>query len=110
MIVISYFRKFVKKMAIQQQQQQLKFSKELFLELDLANLLINIWSYADYLHDFVINEYCQYCIEGSNENWDEDYLDFHFVIKKILNRNTNFFDFGEISSSEKNIIYTVIRK
>ena len=39
----------------QQQQQQLKFSKESFLELDLADLLINIWSYADYLHDFVIN-------------------------------------------------------
>ena len=30
-------------MAIQQQQQQLKFSKESFLELDLADLLINIW-------------------------------------------------------------------
>ena len=98
-------------MAIQQQQQQqLKFSKELFLELDLADLLIKILSYVDYLHDSVINQYCQYCIEGSYEKWDEDYLDFHFVIKKILDRNTNFFDFGEISSSEKNIIYPVIRK
>ena len=98
-------------MAIQQQQQQqLKFSKELFLELDLADLLIKILSYVHYLHDSVINQYCQYCIEGSYEKWDEDYLDFHFVIKKILDRNTNFFDFGEISSSEKNIIYPVIRK
>ena len=76
-------------MAIQQQQQQLKFSKELFLELDLADLLINIWSYVDYLHDFVINQYCQYCIECSYEMWDEDYLDFHFAIKNILDRNTN---------------------
>ena len=98
-------------MAIQQQQQQqLKFSKELFLELDLADLLINIWSYVDYLHDFVINQYCQYCIECSYEKWDEDYLDFHFILKNILDRNTNFFHFGEISNSEKNIIYTVIRK
>ena len=97
-------------MAIQQQQQQLKFSKELFLELDLAKLLINIWSYVDYLHDFVINQYCQYCIECSYEKWDEDYLDFHFVKKSILDRNTNFCDFVEISNSEKNIIYTVIRK
>ena len=48
-----------------QQQQQLKFSKESFSELDLADLLINIWSYVDYLHDFVINQYCQYCIECS---------------------------------------------
>ena len=95
-------------MAIQQQQQQLKFSKELFLELDLADLLINIWSYVDYLHDFVINQYCQYCIKCSYEKWDEE--DFHFVIKKVLDRNTNFFDFGEISNREKNIIYTVIRK
>ena len=98
-------------MAIQQQlQQQLKFSKELFLELDLANLLINIWSYVDYLHDFVINQYCQYCIDCSYKKWDEGYLDFHFVIKNILDRNTNFFDFGEISNSEKNIIYTAVRK
>ena len=92
-------------MAIQQQQQQLKFSKELFLELDLADLLINIWSYVDYLHDFVINQYCQYCIECSYEKLDEDYLDFHFIIKIILDRNTTFFDFGEISNNEKNIIY-----
>ena len=90
-------------MAIQQ-QQQLKFSKESFLELDLADLLINVWSYVDYLHDFVINQYCQYCIKCSCEKWDEDYLDFHFVIKSILDRNTNFFDFGEISNSEK-ILY-----
>ena len=95
-------------MAIQQQQQQLKFSKESFLELDLADLLINIWSYVDYLHDFVINQYCHYCIKCSYEKWDEGYLDFYFVIKNIL--ETNFFDFGEISNSQKNIIYTVIRK
>ena len=69
-------------MSIQQQQQQLKFPKELFLKLDLANLLINIWSYVDYLHDFVIGQYCQYCIECSYEKWGEDYLDFHFKIKK----------------------------
>ena len=49
----------------QQQQQQFKFSKESFSELDLADLLIKIWSYVDYLHDFVINQYCQYCIECS---------------------------------------------
>ena len=97
----------------QQQQQQFKFSKELFLELDLADLLINIWSYVDYSHDFVINQYCRYCIECSYEKWDENYLDFYFVIKNILDRNTNFFDFGEISTSEKKkyiYIYTVIRK
>ena len=97
-------------MAIQQQQQQQKFSKESFSELDLADLLINIWLYIDYLHDFVINQYCQYCIECSYEKWDENCLDFHFVIKNTLDRNTNFFDFGEISNGEENIIYTVIRK
>ena len=77
-------------MTIQQQQQQLKFSKDSFLELDLADLLINIWSYVDYLHDFIINQYCQYCIECSYKKWDKDYLDFHFVIKNILNRNATF--------------------
>ena len=43
----------------QQQQQQLKFSKKLLLELDLADLFINIWSFVDYSHDFVINQYCR---------------------------------------------------
>ena len=97
-------------MAIQQHHQQLKLSKESFLELGFAVLLINIWSYVDYLHDFVINQYCQYCIKCSYKEWDEEHLDFHFIIKNILDRNTNFFGFAEISNSEKNIIYTVIRK
>ena len=98
-------------MAIQQQQQQqLKFSKELFLEPDLSDLLINVRQYTDYLHDFVINKYCQYCIECVFEKWDDDCLDFYFVIKNISDKITNFFDFGKISNSEKNIIYTIIKK
>ena len=29
----------------------MKFSKNDFSDLDLPNLLINIWTYADHLHD-----------------------------------------------------------
>ena len=39
-----------------------KFSKEDFAELDLPDLLINIWSYAIY-QDKIIKTYCQWCVE-----------------------------------------------
>ena len=45
----------------------MKFSKSDFAELDLSNLLIEVWSYADYMNDPTINQYQKWCVELAKE-------------------------------------------
>ena len=47
----------------------MKFSKIDFLNLDLPDLLLNIWCYADYLNDQIINQYCKWYVEAAEEQW-----------------------------------------
>ena len=92
-------------------QQQLKFSKELFAELELPDLLINICSYAEYIkHDRVLNLYCQCCVECAFEKWSDEYLNFSFVMKNLLRNNKNFADFSKIFSADKNKTCCLIKK
>ena len=53
----------------------MKFSKSDFLNLDLPDLLLDIWCYADYLNDQVINQYYKWCVEAAEEQWQPDFLD-----------------------------------
>ena len=45
----------------------MKFLKNDFSDLDLFNLLINIWSYADHLHDPSVKRYEKWCVELAKE-------------------------------------------
>ena len=63
----------------------LKFSKEDFAELDLADLLINVWSYSAHLNeDELIKTYLQWCFECALEKWSENYVNFSFVSRNLL--------------------------
>ena len=46
---------------------KMKFSKSDIVEVDLPNLLINVWSYADYLNDPIVNQYEKWCVELAKE-------------------------------------------
>ena len=58
----------------------MKFSKNDFAELDLSNLLIEVWSYADYMNDPTINQYQKWCVELAKERWQPQFLDFEYAI------------------------------
>ena len=88
----------------------MKFSD--FQELDLPDLLINIWSYSDVNYNFsILKQHKKQCIQIEKSNWrNERYMDFDFVIKNIEEQNTKFIDFGRISSANKANIYRMILK
>ena len=88
----------------------MKFSKSDFAELDLPNLLINVWSYADYMNDPIVNQYQKWCVELAKERWLPQFLDFEYVIKNLKEKNENFYNFGRISSADRKVIYRIIHK
>ena len=86
---------------------QLKFSIESFRELDLPELLINIWSYANHIinkHDSceICEIYIEYCITTVKGKWSGFYIDFDFNINNLRKRNRNWVDFGKFSTETKN--------
>ena len=88
----------------------MKFSKSDFAELDLPNLLINVWSYADYMNDSVINQYQKWCVELAKERWQPQYLDFEYAIKNLKEKNKNFYNFGRVCSADREVIFRIINK
>ena len=88
----------------------MKFSKSDFAELDLPNLLINVWSYADYMNDSVINQYQKWCVELAKERWQPQYLDFEYAIKNLKEKNKNFYNFGRVCSADRKVIFRIINK
>ena len=87
-----------------------KFLVESFRQLDLPNLLINIWSYANKPVCPMCNQYQKYCIQAAKEQWLSSFIDLDFVIQNLKRQNKRFFDFGKISSQDRNSIYVVISK
>ena len=64
----------------------MKSTEESFLKLDLAELLINIWSYSQ-SKSFIVNTYHTWCIRAARKKWLRDYLDFNLVISNIKANN-----------------------
>ena len=65
----------------------MKSTEESFLKLDLAELLINIWSYSQ-SKSFIVNTYHTWCIRAARKKWLRDYLDFFiFFLTFILIKN-----------------------
>ena len=88
----------------------LKFSLNSFRQLDLLNLLINVWDYADKPNCPICKQYQQWCISAAKEKWQDSYIEFDFVINCLKKQNKNWLDLGKISSAHRNQIYVVISK
>ena len=73
----------------------MKFSKSDFVELDLPNFLINVWSYVDYLNNPIVNQYEKWCVELAKERWQPQFLDFDYVIQKLKEKRKKFTIFVE---------------
>ena len=88
-------------------------TKENFMQLELPNLLINIWEYNDLDHkdgDYdICRQYERWCIEAARSQWKPGfYKSFVFVITQIRCQNKHFFDFGQLSSANRNRCYSAI--
>ena len=88
----------------------LKFSLNSFRQLDLPNLLINVWDYVNKPNCPICKQYQKWCISAAKEKWKDSYIEFDFVIGCLKKQNKNWFDFGEISLANRNQIYVVISK
>ena len=84
--------------------------KIFFLHLDLPNLLINIWEYADKPNDPILIQYQKWCIEVAKQKWQPQFINFDYVIRNLEERNKKFYDFGKISPADRDVIYRIIYK
>ena len=86
------------------------FTKEDFMELDVPNLVINIWNFSNHEKCEQCFLYMNYNINALKEKWSEQYIDFDFLINVLNKRDKNFYDFVKVWGDEKNIIYKIIQK
>ena len=72
---------------------EMKFTKEIFSWLDLADLLLNIYSYVHTSgpQTDIEKQYAKWCGEFAAERWRSDYMDHNFVMKSILYRNKKLY-------------------
>lgn len=89
---------------------QLKFSQQSFPELELPDLLHNIWCYTNRPNDPTCIQYQKWWVQEAKEDWQSYYKDFGHVIEKLKKQDKKFYKFGRISSQDKNVIYRIIRK
>ena len=61
-------------------------TKEIFEQLDLPDLLLNIWSNADKLHLPILHQYAKCNIEIARSKWKNEYQAFDTIIEKIKKR------------------------
>ena len=75
--------------------QQFCFQKILFANLDIPDLLINIWEYNDNYHKncVICGQYGKWCVEIARSKWQPYFKAFSFVIGQIQIQNKNFFAF-----------------
>ena len=82
----------------------LKFSKQSFCFSCLIYYLV----FGVRPNDPICVQFQQCCVEVAKEQWISQYLDFDYVIENLRKQNKKFYNFGKISSADKNIIYRLI--
>ena len=59
----------------------LKFNLNSFRELDAPDLIINVWSYSDYLKRHkncqICEIYCEYSLKALEEKWKKEWGNFN---------------------------------
>ena len=55
-------------------------------------------------------KYEKWCIEVARSNWQPEFKSFAFVIAQIQIQNKKFFNFGNVSSADRNSIFQALWK
>ena len=66
--------------------KNLKFSLDSFRQLDLSDLLINIWLYSFHSHQdsSICKQHKERCIIAAKEKWSGFYHDFDEILNAIV--------------------------
>ena len=66
--------------------KNLKFSLDSFRQLDLSDLLINIWLYSFHSHQdsSICKQHKKRCIVAAKEKWSGFYHDFDEILNAIV--------------------------
>ena len=90
----------------------LKFKYEDFLNNDIPNLMINIWSYSDD-HGVVCNictTYKKVLHRSIKKKWQPELKNVDEIIQKLKKRDTKWCNLSKISSAEGHLLMYVIEK
>ena len=93
----------------------LKFNLDSFRELDAPNLIINVWSYSDYINNKhenceVCKTYRQYSLKALKEKWREEWGCFNYITSKISKNDRYFIDVSKYSSADRYFILEFLKK
>ena len=81
-------------------------TKERFVDLDVPNLLVNVFGYDNIV---TLKLHKKWCLEILEEKWNvEEWLHLELVLKNL--KNPDFFELGKVRSADLDGIYTVLRK
>ena len=84
--------------------------KKVLDDLTCMIYLSTYGSYSDYPDNPIFVCYQQWYGKNAFGKWIPQYLDFNYVIDNLKKQNKKFYNFGRISSQDKNIIYRLIWK
>ena len=85
-----------------------------FKELDVPDLIFNIWSYntnKGHLNECgICNLGSKYAIMALREKWEDDWGDFKYIVNKWKANDKNYMDVGKYSNENKHEMINFIKK
>ena len=85
-----------------------------FQQLDAPDLITNIWTYSQSKKQLHICDICQtyteLSIQALREKWEEDWGDFQYFVKKLIECDKLYIDVGKYSNKTKHEIIDFIKK
>ena len=92
----------------------LKFNLESFKELDAPDLIINVWSYSDFLKTHqnccICKKYRDYSIKALKEKWEVEWGNFDHIMNKFKKNDRNFINISKYSSVTRHLIIDFLTK
>ena len=91
----------------------LKFNAESFKELDAPNLIINLWSYSDYLKKNdceICRKYCDLSLNALSEKWQKDWGPFNYIMSKVKKNDRLFLNVGKYPSADRYLIIDFLKE
>ena len=84
------------------------------MELDAPDLIINVWSYSDYLKRHkncqICQVYCDYSLKALKIKWRKEWGSFNYVMSKIRKNDKYFINVGKYSSANRHLIIDFLKK
>lgn len=85
-----------------------------FQKLDVADLIINIWSYNENKEHLakcsICKSYSNLSIRALAEKWQKSYGDFHHFVDKLKKTDKSYINIGKYSSATKHEIVILLRQ